>query len=84
MSRDQAWNELESHNVIQRGIDRNNSYTTKPVDNFIGSMKERISNLNPNNIDDARQIIRLKNSMDVAQHMGKVPTTEQLNKTLSA
>ncbi|MCL5066835.1 MAG: hypothetical protein M1368_00585 [Thaumarchaeota archaeon] len=83
LSRDQAWNELESHNVIPKGIDRNSSYTSKPVDNFIRTMKERISNLNPNNIEDAKEIMRLKNGMDIAQHMGRVPNAEELNKMLT-
>ena len=62
---------LESHNIIQKGIDRNNRYTSKPVDDFINTMKQRISGLNPNNVEDAKQIMRLKNSMDVAQHYGE-------------
>ena len=83
MSRDQAWNELESHSIIPKGIDRNNRYTSKAVDDFISTMKQRISNLNPNNIEDAKHIMRLKNGMDVAQHLGKVPSTDELSKMLS-
>jgi len=83
MSHDQAWNELESHNVIPKGIDRNNRYNSKPVDDFISTMKQRISNLNPNNVEAAKQIMRLKNGLDVAQHLGRVPSSEELRKALS-
>jgi hypothetical protein len=83
MSRDQAWNELESHNIISKGADSNNPYTSKPVDDFIGTMKQHVSGLNPSNVEDAKQIMRLKNSMDVAQHLGKVPTADELSKMLS-
>ena len=83
MSRDQAWDGLETHNIIQKGIDRNNHYTSKPVDDFISTMKQRVSNLDPNNVGDAKQIMRLKNSMDVAQHLGKVPTADELTKMVS-
>ncbi len=83
LSRDQAWSELESHNVIPKGITKDNPYTSKPVDNFISTMKERLANLNPNNVDDARQIVRLKNGLDIAQHMGRVPSSEELSRLLS-
>ncbi|MCL5068838.1 MAG: hypothetical protein M1368_10885, partial [Thaumarchaeota archaeon] len=83
LTRDQAWNELELHNIIPKGIDKNNPYTSKPVDNFIRTLKQKVSNLNPNNVEDAKQIIRLKNSMDIAQHIGKVPSADELNKMLS-
>ncbi|MHB1869205.1 MAG: hypothetical protein ACYCPP_09730 [Nitrososphaerales archaeon] len=46
-------------------------------------MKQQVSNLNPNNIEDAKQLVRLKNSMDVAQHMGKVLSLEELKKALA-
>ena len=83
LTRDQAWNELEAHNIIPKGIDKNNPYQSKPIDSFINSMKQNISNLNPNNVEDAKQIVRLKNSMDIAQHLGKVPSADELNKMLS-
>ncbi|MCL4518559.1 MAG: hypothetical protein M1587_05105 [Thaumarchaeota archaeon] len=83
LTRDQAWNELESHNIIPKGVDRNNSFTSKPVDNFITAMKQRISSLDANNVEDAKQIVRLKNSMDIAQHLGKVPSPSELNRMLS-
>lgn len=83
MSRDQAWGELESHHVIPKGAARDNPFTSKPVDNFISTMKQRIATLNPNNIDGAKQIVRLKNELDVAQHLGKVPKSHDLSKALS-
>lgn len=49
----------------------------------LGHLLQRIATLNPNNIDGAKQIVRLKNELDVAQHLGKVPKSDELSKALS-
>ena len=74
MSRDQAWDHLTSHNVIPKGANRNDPYTSKPVDNFINTMRQHVASKNPNNKEDQKQIMRLKNHLDKIQHYdGKVP-----------